>query len=93
MPKLLSTTQSKFYLTPEEELQSALLNELQICGIQNQLADSVNDRLALDFDPLNPVVFAQNEAFLKGKIAVLTWLLDSNDDAINRLNDSEVHGI
>ena len=69
---------NQFELEPEEELQGQLLNTNQEAVLQNLLARNSTDKLALAFDPQNPLGFAQQEAYLRGQIDLLRYLLDCN---------------
>lgn len=65
--------------TDEEEYSAKILTGLQKQGIQNLISKAAHDRLALDYDPNNHQKFIQDESFLKGQIAVLTYMLDISD--------------
>lgn len=73
---------TQFQLTDEEFLAGRLLSTTQVQVIQNLRADKALQRLSINFDPTNPIFFAQQEAEISGAIAVLTQLLDANEDAI-----------
>ena len=45
--------------------------------------------LNLEYDVQNPLKFAQDEAFLKGQIQVLTYLLDASDSAESMLSGQD----
>lgn len=46
--------------------------------LSTMLADTVRARLALSFDPLNPLLFAQAEAEQKAKYLLLSFLLQDH---------------
>jgi hypothetical protein len=78
-PKLNSF--SSWELTPEEELAGARLTELQIKKIQNEIAIVAHSKLALSFDQNNTLKFAQEEAYFKGQLEILEYLLQQNEAA------------
>ena len=81
MSTMIPNTFSSYSFTPEEEIQARLLSTLQKQNIQNQISMVATNVLNLEYDVQNPLKFAQDEAFLKGQIQVLTYLLDSSDSA------------
>lgn len=76
---------SSFELLEEEELQGQILNQYQVMVMQNRLADFAAQRLALKLDTNKPAEFAQAEAELHGKIDLLTLMLQSSEEAKERL--------
>lgn len=90
--KIVSSAFTTYELTPQEELQAPILNNLNIAFIQNALAAYAADRLRLQLDPEHPLLFAQTEADLKGRIETLQWLLDSSkvaSEVFASLNSSQ----
>ena len=69
---------SSFQLTPEEYSSGSIYSLPQLQVLQNLLSEAAHARIALDYDPLNPVDFAQQEAFLKGKISLLSYLIENS---------------
>jgi hypothetical protein len=65
----------KVSLTPEEYKAGCEFTALQRAVIQNLIAESAEEKVALTYDALNPVGFAQAEAELHGKIGILKYLL------------------
>lgn len=61
--------------TSEEELYAYQFNDLNLKALQNEIAIAAQEKIALTFDPLNPVRFAQQEAELAGKIEILQYLI------------------
>lgn len=68
-------------LTEKELIHGSALTGLQKQCIQNQICQLANQRLNIDFDPLNPLRFAQEEACLKGQIQALQYLLTLSAEA------------
>ena len=67
---------TRFHLTDEEQVQANSLTSLNICNIQNLICSAAEEKLALKFDPSNPLAFAQREAELQGQIGILRYLLE-----------------
>ena len=82
-------TFSTFDLSDKEAIQSAIFTTLQLQNLQNQLANAAESRLALNFDANNPSEFLQQEAFLKGQIELLKFLIDSSAMATEELTNPE----
>ena len=82
-------TFSTFELSDKEAIQSAIFTTLQLQNLQNQLANAAESRLALNFDANNPSEFLQQEAFLKGQIELLKFLIDSSAMATEELTNPE----
>ncbi len=72
---------ASFDLTKEEYIAGCMLSTNQKAVIQNIIAETAEEKINLVFDPLNPVKFAQQEADLAGKIAILRYLLDLSQSA------------
>jgi hypothetical protein len=79
MATLKLGTFSTYELSSRETLSGGVLNTDQKNLFQNLLAEAAESRLALDYSPEKPLEFAQNEAFLKGQIQLLKYLLDNSD--------------
>ncbi len=67
-----------YEFTPEEIVAAATFSDLNRMYLQSQLAGIAEQKLALVFDPANPLQYAQEEAFLKGQMTMLQFLLDHN---------------
>lgn len=74
-------TFSSFSLSRREVLAGSVLTEDQANLMQNELSQIAEQRLALDFDPANSLIYAQNEAFLKGQMSVYRVLLDRSKES------------
>ena len=68
-------------LTKEELLSGTILTVLQKQVLQNRLNEAAETKLNLVYDTLDPIKFAQNEAYLKGKIEFIRYLLDASEAA------------
>lgn len=72
-------------LSEEDTLNGQILTPLQEQVIQNELAQVAEQKINLDYDPRNPIAFAQTEAMLKGQMQVLRLLLDRSSAASDEL--------
>lgn len=68
---------TSFELTEEEIKLATQWTALQRAYLQTLLSEAAHTKLNLKFDPLNPVAFAQNDAFLQGKIELLQSILNN----------------
>lgn len=84
MAKPLENAFQQWLLSPEEILQGSILQDLQRKVIQNEIAIAAQEKLALKFDPTNPLSFAQQEAELTGKIGILQFLLSQSEVALTQ---------
>jgi len=78
-------------LSEQEVLSGSVLSFPQKQVIQNQRAQIAEQILALTFDPLNPVQFAQDDAHLKGQLSALNYLLllsDESESALKALSSA-----
>lgn len=72
-------------LSEENILHGSILQSLQQQVIQNEIATIIEQILALVYEPLNPLEFVKQDAFLKGQLQTLTYLLDKSDGAAMEL--------
>jgi hypothetical protein len=72
---------TSYELTHMEELTGTILTPPQVAVLSNKLATIAVSKLALKFDPLNPALFTQTEAYERGQLDVIQWLLDSSEAA------------
>lgn len=76
----ISSSFTRWKLTPEEQLSGSQLSSLQVAVIQNQICDLAEERISLQFDQANPSAFMQRDAELQGQIGILKYLLALNED-------------
>ena len=79
-PQIISSF-TRFQLTEEQTLQGSILSANQAVVIQNQISEIAEEKLNLEFTPNDPLSFAQQEAYLKGKLDILMWVLAASDAA------------
>ena len=85
MPTLITNQFTSYTLSIREELEGSILSLLQKQVIQNELSLIAAQKMALDYDPQNPVAYAQSEALLKGQLQVYNLLLDKSTEAESAL--------
>lgn len=76
---------SEWNLTEEEIPFAYQFNDLNLKALQNEIAIAAQEKIALKFDPLNPILFAQQEAELAGKIAILQYLIDRSTQSTKEI--------
>ena len=82
MAELLPNSFTSYSLNDDEEIQGSILTLPQIQMIQNDLTIYAEERLALQFNPNEPVLFAQQEAYLRGQMDTLRYLLTRSDASV-----------
>ena len=80
---------TSYELTDKEALQSSVFTFLQLQNLQNQLAACAEEKLNLEFDTEHPNEFVQQEAYKRGQIELLKFLIDSSADAADQLNNPD----
>lgn len=78
---LQPNTFSSYSLTDKEALEGTVLTTIQRAVIQNQLAAIAAEKIHLDYDASNPETFIQQEAYKRGQIDILRYLLDASEAA------------
>lgn len=72
---------SEFQLSTQEQVNGGLLTFDQRTLIANDRATVANMILNLQFDPLHPELFLQQDAHLKGQLAVYDFLFARNEES------------
>lgn len=78
MSDLTVSTFSKYALSESDSVIGSTLTTLTKQFIQNQICFIAESKLALEVDPNNYPAFIQQEAYLKGQMDGLKFLLDSS---------------
>lgn len=72
----IPSTFTRYHLTSEEQISGQTLTTSNLQLLQNYICDAAEEKLALKFDPTNPLVFAQREAELQGQLGILKMLVE-----------------
>lgn len=90
MAQLKHTRFSEYELTTDEARSGRTLNQMQQMVLQNQISEISKQILALEALPESYATFIQQDAYLKGQLAILQFLLDDSEAALaEMLDDSE----
>ncbi len=81
MAHLIPNDFSSYELTEQEEIEGAILTITQKQVIQNYLSAAACEKNGLEYDPAEPLKFAQQEASLKGQIDAYRFILSASDAA------------
>jgi len=76
MATQITTAFTKWDLSEEEEKQGSMYTVAQTQVLQNELAIAAEELLGIKYDPSEPLVFAQQEAYRRGKSDLIVYLLD-----------------
>jgi len=74
----IETSFQAYNLTEEELQHGRAIGPEQRMYYQTLLASAAEEKLAEEYDALNPLRFAQREAYLRGQIDILNMLLGAN---------------
>ena len=73
-----------FYHIPECDIaKSYILNDAQLAMIHNEITTTALAKLNIKFEISNPTAFAQTEAYHRGKMDALQYLLDCHVACLN----------
>jgi len=81
MPNPKLNTFSSYNLTQEEEKSGSQLSSLNVAMVQNLRSSIAEEKLNLVFTPNDVLSFTQQEAYLKGQLDILSFLLNQNEDS------------
>jgi len=87
MAKITQGTFSHYELSRREVLAGSILTADQVALLQNELSQIAESRLNMDFDPTNPLKFAQDEAFLKGQMSIIRVMLLRSSESEQQLRN------
>lgn len=82
MALLIPNAFSTYELSEEEEIQGCIFTIAQTQVLQNKLAEIAQEKLALEFDTGSPQEFIQQEAYKKGQLDLIQYLLDNSEAVI-----------
>jgi hypothetical protein len=71
-------TFQSWVMTPQELAQGAIFTITQKQYIQNQIANLAQEKLNLNYDSTNPILYAQRQAELHGQVLALQFLLSTS---------------
>ena len=81
MATLIPNEFTSYALNDQEQLEGASLTILQKQVLQNQLSICAAELLALEYDVTQPNSYIQQEAYKRGQIEALRFILASSDAA------------
>ncbi len=85
MPKQGKSLFTTWELSDEDEIQGSILSDLNIMVLQNMIATFAESKLAIKYNPMEPLIYAQEEAEITGQIGILQHLLVINENARERM--------
>jgi hypothetical protein len=81
MSTLVSNSFASYDLTEEEELQGSIFTTLQKQVLQNLMSHCAEEKLRLEYDVNNSLSFVQQEAYKRGQLDIIEYLLTKSEDA------------
>ena len=76
---------TEYEMTQEEQQNGQIYSSNQLAVLKNLRALTAQQRLALAYDPIKHDEFIQNEAFLKGQLAILEVLISTHEETLAEL--------
>ncbi len=77
----ISNTFTTYSLSEEETKLGQQLSSLNVSVLQNQRAQIAEEKLNLVFTPNDVLSYTQQEAYLKGQLDLITYLLSCNEES------------
>lgn len=87
MAILIPNNFSSYNLTDDEVREGSIYTITQLELLQNDLAAAAEEKLVLEFDTTNPQTFIQQEAFKRGQIELLRYIIDRSLNAVEERSD------
>jgi len=87
MATLIVNEFSSYELSIEEELQGSVFTTTQLQVLRNAKAAIAEEKIHLEFNPNNPLEFAQREAGLAGQLATYNYLIDKSLAAADEITN------
>ncbi len=81
MPHPTPNTFSSYTLTEQESRTGAQLTSLNVAVLQNLRSNIAEEKLNLAFTPNDIMSYTQQDAYLKGQLDILQYLLTANEDS------------
>lgn len=66
-------------LSAQEEKAGQIFSPIQLSVLKNMLADIAHQKINLEFTPNDVLGYAQSEAFLKGQLETVQFLIDTSE--------------
>jgi len=86
-------TFTSWELSEVDEVTGSIYNDVQTKVLQNQLSLCAREKLQLEFDPAHPEIFIQSEAFKRGQLELLEYLINTSqmhiDEVVRPPEDDE----
>jgi hypothetical protein len=83
MATALETAFISWKMSLEEIKAARVLHPEQRMYYQSLQSDAAHQKMALVLDPYKPLLFVQQDAYLRGQIELLAMLLDGTDEKIS----------
>ncbi len=77
----IPNTFTTYSLSEDEVKHGHRLTSLNIAVLQNQRAQIAEEKLALVFTPNDVLSYTQQEAYLKGQLDLLSYILAANEES------------
>ena len=87
----ITNTFSSYSLSENEQKLGTQLTQLNVAVFQNQRSQIAEEKLNLVFTPNDVLHYTQQEAYLKGQLDLLNYILAANEESsqYHTINDSQ----
>lgn len=75
-------------MSATDELSGRILSSMQLGVLQNLRVSIAEQKLNLEFTPNDVLSYAQQEAFLKGQLEILQYIIDSSASSTIEANST-----
>ena len=82
MAQRIDNNFSSYELTEAEAVDGFTLQQANLYMLQNELSLAAEAKLGIVVDPNNTIQFIQQEAFLRGKIEFINWLIAMHNQSV-----------
>lgn len=81
IPNIFTT----YYHNDNEQVANSVFNQGNMEYLHNQRANIAQQKIHINIDPNNINEFLQQDAYLRGQLDILTFLLNASEEASNLL--------
>lgn len=85
MATMKSNKFTSWDLSDEEVIEGSMLNDYQVRVLENEQAQTAEEKLEIEFDPGEPELYVQQEAYKRGYLDAISYRLSQSEWATNEI--------
>lgn len=85
MATIVPNTFTSWDLSDAEALQGSIFTITQLQVLQNKLSEIAEEKINLEFTPDDAMSFVQQEAYKKGQLELIQYMIDSSEASAEEL--------